>query len=235
MVTMQPDKSSMRRSSGIAGISLDCSSVASCARTSRFSTAQALTRWNAFLPFAPSYDRRRVFPSMATTPRTCSVRLPTHVKKLFSNSSGFILENTLLLVSWDGMPLDSSRIVSSHSCFTFPNCSISSHTSAPQITAQIAIMMISINLCNFVRSIRGSTIFPKLSSHEIICLFFMKLFTDLRSFECGVRLQTSLFYHPFFSPFHARTHATRSLPERSTSSVYLFLKRNYQTSLAFYS
>jgi hypothetical protein len=42
--------------------------------------------------------------------------------------------------------------------------SISSHVSAPQMTAQIAIVMISVNLCNFERSILGSSISLKNSA-----------------------------------------------------------------------
>jgi hypothetical protein len=74
-----------------------------------------------------------------------------------------------LKVSWERMPLGNSRILLSHSRFALPNCSISTQVSAPQITAQMAIIRISCKLCLRVRSIRGSSIRENLSASGRMC------------------------------------------------------------------
>ena len=135
----------------------------------RFSQAQALTRCKGFFPMALSWDRRSVLPSMAITPLTVPVKPLTQSKKHCSNSCGLIRQKTRRNVSCDGIPFGSSKRLSSHSRLSFPNCSISGQLSAPQMTAQTAMIMISINLCSFVRSIRGSCIFAKLSPNEKAC------------------------------------------------------------------
>lgn len=58
----------IRSSLGAAVISLDLTSVATCASTNRCSEPQALTMCKSDLPLARSKVRRRTMPSMATTP-----------------------------------------------------------------------------------------------------------------------------------------------------------------------
>src|SRR6266849_790633 len=81
MVTMHPSNCSSSKSSGMAVISLDFSSIATCPSTSRASVAQALTRCNSFLPLPRSYERLAVLPSMATTPLIFSFKLCTELAK----------------------------------------------------------------------------------------------------------------------------------------------------------
>lgn len=70
------------------------------------------------------------------------------------------------------MPFGSSKNVYNHSYFAHPYVSIATQLSAPHITAQMAIVKISINLCRFVRSIRGSDICAKWSAIVILGLSF---------------------------------------------------------------
>ena len=77
--------------------------------------------------------------------------------------SGSSRENTSPKVSWDGMPFPSSRKVRNHSSLLLPNISTWTHESAPQITAQMAIVMMSSNWCRLHRSILGSSKSPKYS------------------------------------------------------------------------
>src|SRR5260370_13821527 len=55
-----------------------------------------------------------------------------------------------------GLRFDNPKIVLSHASFSLPNCSISTHPSVPQIVPDIAMIIISSNLCLFVLSTRGS-------------------------------------------------------------------------------
>jgi hypothetical protein len=55
----------------------------------------------------------------------------------------------------------------------FPNNSTSTQPSAPQITAQRALTMISNSACRFVRSMRGSSKLPKWSLIEALGLSVM--------------------------------------------------------------
>jgi hypothetical protein len=59
-------------------------------------------------------------------------------------------------VSWEGMPLGKSKKVRNQTSLAFPNSSISTQLSAPQITAHTAITMISSRWWCLVRSTRGS-------------------------------------------------------------------------------
>src|SRR4030067_206811 len=75
-----------------------------------------------------------------------------------------MMENTRPKVSWEGMPLGSSKNCFNHSCFVSPNNSMSSQVSAPHITAHMAMAMMSIKLCSFPRSILGSSMSLKCST-----------------------------------------------------------------------
>ncbi len=57
-----------------------------------------------------------------------------------------------------------SRNCLSQLCFASPYVSIDTRELAPQMTAQIAIVIMSINLCCFVRSILGSSTSAKWSA-----------------------------------------------------------------------
>ncbi len=111
----------------------------------------------AFLLAALSWEPRSCFPSMAfTCPWVNWLMACTHSMKLLSNSSGLSAANTLPNVSWEGIPFGSFKNPFSHSSLVFPNNSMSTQLSAPQITPQMAITRMSSNLCRLVRSMRGS-------------------------------------------------------------------------------
>src|SRR5437899_12832886 len=105
MVTIQPERDNCCNNKGMAVISFDFFSTATCAKTRRFSAAHALTICNAFFPFVLSWERRSVFPSMSITPSILSVRLWTHSKKHASNFTGSRRANTRPNVSCDGYHL----------------------------------------------------------------------------------------------------------------------------------
>lgn len=78
-------------------------------------------------------------------------------RTLFRMSSG----NTRVKVSWEAIPLGSSRKIINYFSLLLPNSSTSSQVSALVITAQKAITKISSSLYSFVRSTRGSSKSPK--------------------------------------------------------------------------
>ena len=155
--------------SGIAGIWLDFSSVLHCPRTKRFSVAQALTIWIRLRFFPRSQAPRSVVPSIAMT---CpSVILKTNwiqLRKQSCSSFGFNRANNRSKVSWEGIPFFSSRNPDNHSCLEFPKLSTSPQVSAPQMTAQIVIIMISFNLYSILYWARGSLIELKCVSRVAI-------------------------------------------------------------------
>ena len=121
IVTIQPFISSRFSNSGMAVISLDFSSVIICPSVTRFSDAQALTTWIADLLDDLSWERRKVLPSIATTCPFVTLQTDRiQFRKRSSNSFGFITENTLPKVSWEGMPLGNFKNVLSQSYFAFP-------------------------------------------------------------------------------------------------------------------
>ena len=64
-------------------------------------------------------------------------------------------------MSCEGIPFGSSRNLPNHFSFAVPNVAISSQVLAPQIAPHMAMTMISINLCSFWRSMRGSALVHK--------------------------------------------------------------------------
>ena len=116
--------------------------------------------WIAPLPQVASREPRTVLPSIATTPRSwlplALTKSCTHSRKQARNCSGLIRANTLPKVACDGMPLGSTRNLSKNARLSLPNCSISTQSSAPQMTAQMAMVMMSSSSCSFVRSTLGS-------------------------------------------------------------------------------
>ena len=116
MVTMHPFSSSSCSNWGMAVISLDFSSVFTWPRVSLLAEAQALTRWTARLPDAPSpvvsWERRTVFPNGHHLPRQqVGHRLgPLHeapLELLWVQPGEDIAKEPALAkagVSWEGMP-----------------------------------------------------------------------------------------------------------------------------------
>jgi hypothetical protein len=158
MVTMQPLRTSNSSRRGIAVISLDFCSVATCASTRRLSAAHALTRWSAPRPAPRSCERRELLPSMATiSPGNICRMLATHARKHSSNASGRNSENTRRKVSWDGIPFSSPKNSHSQSSLLCANSATSTQLSAPAITAAMEIATISNNLCRTLVESRGSS------------------------------------------------------------------------------
>ena len=58
--------------------------------------------------------------------------------------------------SWEGMPFFSGTKRRSHSSFSLPKSARPNQPSAPLVTAQTVNTKMSINECNFLRSMRGS-------------------------------------------------------------------------------
>ena len=95
MVTIAPLIFSSSSNSGMTVISLDLSSTLRCPRTSFWSQAQAETMWMAAWLELETNDRRRVFPSAATTPSSVSFRLATQLMKQLWNTSISSRENRI--------------------------------------------------------------------------------------------------------------------------------------------
>ena len=168
---------------------MDFSSTASWARTIRFSVAHALTKCRAFFPFAASWERLNVLPSLATTPVIFSVTPRTQFRKHSSNCLGSMRANTRPNVSCEGMPLGNSKKGFSHDSFVLPNDSMSTHPSAPQRTPQIAMRMISSHWCRLVLSTLGSSRLSKM-----LCKLFVlssSIFPPLRHAVFGLYSITS--------------------------------------------
>jgi len=100
MVRIQPLRSSISNTSGMAVIALDLASVACCARTNPLAALQALTRCNGPKPFLRQCEQRRLLPSMATisSPHTSRTDA-THSRNRASKTSGDNTENTRPKVS----------------------------------------------------------------------------------------------------------------------------------------
>ena len=95
---------------------------------------------------------------MATTsPWVNSATDCTQFMKQAPNWSGSSRPNTRPKVSWDGMPWGSRKNRLNHSRRALPNSSISTQLSAPQITPQMVMTMLSSNSWRLARSARGST------------------------------------------------------------------------------
>ena len=116
------------------------------ARVRVLAEAQALTKWMAYLPTLLSWDRRTVLPSMATTsPGSNSATDRLQSMKHSWKRSGSKRENTSPKVSWEGIPLGRPRKERNHSSLLLPNISTWTQESAPQMTAQMAMVMMSSN------------------------------------------------------------------------------------------
>ncbi len=154
---MQPLRSSNFNSSGITFISFDLALTLSCPKTTPFAVAQALTRISAFLPQLRSCERRNFLPSIATIwPCVSLLTARIHVRKQRRNSLASRMAKTRPKVSCDGMPWGNAKKVRNHLRFAFAQSSTSTHVSAPQIAAQMAITRISESKCRLALPIRGS-------------------------------------------------------------------------------
>ena len=98
------------------------------------------------LPSFFANEPRIVLPSIATTsPAIPFDTAAIHATKHRLNSSGSSDDSTRRNVSAHGVPLGRSSQVSSHERLLEPNQAISSHPSAPQITASSDITRMLIN------------------------------------------------------------------------------------------
>jgi hypothetical protein len=84
---------------------------------------------------------------------SCAIHRPNRS----ANASGSSLANTRSNVSWLGTPWGSSRNRRKNASLLLPYSAISSHPSAPAITAQVAITRMSVSGCSLLAVwIRGS-------------------------------------------------------------------------------
>jgi len=104
METKAPFRSNRSRSAGMAMISLDFSSTASCPRTRRELVAKAETRCSGGRPALRSWLRRDVLPSMATRSACCGQHSATQARKQAENRSGSTRFNSVRSQSTQGMP-----------------------------------------------------------------------------------------------------------------------------------
>ena len=117
MVTMQPSSASSRSRRGMAVISLDFASVATCPSTSPLAVAQALTRCSGRL--ARPRDRAsgaascRRWPPPRPRPAAPTTRLHPGQEAAPGTAAGSSRANTRPKVSCDGMPFGSARNVRS--------------------------------------------------------------------------------------------------------------------------
>jgi hypothetical protein len=143
---MQPLIASSRNNSGTAVISFEASATLYWPKVRRFACAQALTSANGPCPCARAGERRAVLPSIATTsPSVNCATLATQRRKQRSNARGCKRASTRPNVSCGGMQWGKARKVFNHSCRAWPNVAIAVTSSAPQITARRAMLIMSNN------------------------------------------------------------------------------------------
>ena len=115
MVTTAPLRSSSSSNSGMAVISLDLASVATCPKVRRFSTAQALTTCRAERPTVRRAEPRWALPSMAIGVSSGgsvaigvnplrAISAVIQEEKHFWKASGSSRQKTRRKVSCEGMP-----------------------------------------------------------------------------------------------------------------------------------
>ena len=143
---MQPLTSSSRNNSGTAVISLEASATLYCPSVKRFSRAQALTTAKAGCPRSRACERRAVLPSIATTSPSvnCATRA-TQLRKQRAKARGSSRASTRPKVSCEGMPCGKAKKVCNHACRAWPKVAIAVTSFAPQMTASLAIVMMSSN------------------------------------------------------------------------------------------
>ncbi len=163
LVTMVFSKDNTFKSSGIAVISLDFSSVFTWPKTRLFSLAQVLTMWiGDFFPpdLGPLWSYRLWLSLLYHSEQLMFLPIP--------QSSTRIVH-----YQWQKMPDWRSREKECHwevqekfagkSSFSRAYCSISFQVFAPQITEIIPIRRMSSNLWSLVKSRLGSSIWSKIS------------------------------------------------------------------------
>ena len=147
MVTARPLISGVFSSLEMAVISLECASVLTCPSATPLAVAHASGIWMGDSPFALSAKRRTVLQSIAATcPCAASQIRFVHSMKMSWKFRAPMSEKTRPNVSWEGIPLGSSRNVSNRSSLAFPKDSISTRLSAQAVTARVAPAMTSPSL-----------------------------------------------------------------------------------------
>ena len=183
---MTPFKSRSSRSSGIAVISFDFSSVFICPKHTPSLEAHALTMWTALcpVPFPASAlypEPRSVFPSKATTSPSLILFPKTdfaYSMNTFPSCPVSIFASTRRIVSALGMPFARMRYFFSTFLLSSAYKCIDSMLLYPQSTPKNTIISISTRLCFLHLSIRLSFIvsrdsFKFISSSKRILLFFL--------------------------------------------------------------
>src|ERR1700704_2739007 len=102
------------------------------------------------------------------SPPDASLRACVHAMKHWVSSSGSNRDKTRRKVSCPGMPCGKSSRLANHSAWDLPYSSISSHPSAPPITAHTAMTRISIRRCRLLGAWgqRGSVNVAKCSCND---------------------------------------------------------------------
>lgn len=156
IVTIAPAGSRVRSRSGVAATSFDPSATATWPRTSRFSDAQAVTRWSRPVAVSAGADRAD-FPSMAIGISPVDSRAArTHRPNGAANAVGSSVANPRANVSGLGMPFARGRSSRRNDSWDRPYAATSSPVSAPAMTPRGAIVRMSARVWRvFVVSRRG--------------------------------------------------------------------------------
>src|ERR1700722_18052391 len=154
--TKAPSNSNILSSLGIAVISLDLSSTATCPKVREFAPTQALTKWR-HAPFRPRLPRSAL-PSIWTclTPKWAHRALIQEVKQSWK-TLGARWQKMSRKVSWEGMPW--GRVnprERSQTSLVRPKAARSSKLLAPDSRAHKAMVRMSPNTWVMKRRSRGS-------------------------------------------------------------------------------
>ena len=134
-VAMQPSRTGMCSSSGMAVISLEWSSIAVRTGTSRLASAQAPARCRGSRPRPRSWELRTHLPSTGTTgPPVSSKAACIQSRKHSSKRAASSRVQTRPGVLCEGIPCGSSRKVRSYSSLSRPKRAMTMKLSMPQMT-----------------------------------------------------------------------------------------------------
>jgi hypothetical protein len=112
--------------------------------------------WIAARSPAASKLRRRVLPSIESVPHSRPARAAVQDRKQRSKASGSRRAKTRAKVSWQGVASGRSRKVPNQSALARPKAATPTQSSAPQITAQIAMVTRAVSGYRLPWSLRGS-------------------------------------------------------------------------------
>lgn len=151
-----------------AVISFSPSATAHWPMLTRAPVPKAVTTCRAERPAARSNERRKVLPSIASTPSPSAPRSSRKAAKARPKASGSSIRNTREKVSWLDKPLSRRRNSCSSGWRNRAKPAKSTQVSAPQTEATSAMVRISSNSCRRALPHRGSGISCKIFASDAI-------------------------------------------------------------------